>query len=295
MTALDSTEFEDPEFLFLIANLDLRDVDQGQSPSPAQTPPRTPSPRPPPYSPPALRTVPQVQARTQVSTTSSPTIYHYASPARRGYTTDWYDPILFASFPVLTYTRAVAASATQGVPRSSVRAVHHGSPSPSKRRGKKVAYVVFCGKRCGVFHTWAETEPLVSGVASIFRGYASVADAQAAFAYAQARSWIRSSEATVSVAIPALPRPHSPHDTQNPLNGSEQLDDRWYIVYQGICPGIYRSHLESQLNTLAIRGAVHESVTGESAARSKYARALRQGNTKALLPTYTIEASDPFL
>ncbi|KAJ7487166.1 hypothetical protein FB451DRAFT_1168548 [Mycena latifolia] len=273
MTALDSTEFEDPEFLFLIANLDLRDVDQGQSLSPAQTPPRTPSP----------------QSSTLFSSCSA---HRPSSPGSHPGVDNLQPHDLSLRFPSPS---AVAASATQGVPRSSVRAVHHGSPSPSKRRGKKVAYVVFCGKRCGVFHTWAETEPLVSGVASIFRGYASVADAQAAFAYAQARSWIRSSEATVSVAIPALPRPHGPHDTQNPLNGSEQLDDRWYIVYQGICPGIYRSHLESQLNTLAIRGAVHESVTGESAARSKYARALRQGNTKALLPTYTIEASDPFL
>jgi hypothetical protein len=78
---------------------------------------------------------------------------------------------------------------------------------------------------------------------NIHRGYKSVAEANAAFEYARARSWTRVADAAVvGPPIPALPMPLGINDNhQNPLNGSETLDDFWFVVYKGICPGVYRS------------------------------------------------------
>ncbi|KAJ7450432.1 hypothetical protein FB451DRAFT_1410407 [Mycena latifolia] len=271
----DSAEYDDSEILALIANLDLRDiapaVTRARTPPPA---PRTPSPRPPAYSP-TPHTFPTHRPRTYTSI-GTPTVYQYESPTRRGYTSHW----------------SVAGAATQGIPSSHVRAVHHGK---TKGRTKKAAYAVFCGKRCGVFLTWFEVEPLVSGVHNcIFRGYASVADARAAFAYAEARWWTRVAGAPI-VAIPSLPEPV--FELNNPLNGSEALDGRWYLVYRGIRPGVYRSHLECQLNTLGIRGAVHESIEGQVAACRKYDEARDRGDVAVVAPTYYAytDSSDPFL
>ncbi|KAJ6503115.1 hypothetical protein DFH09DRAFT_1102052 [Mycena vulgaris] len=184
------------------------------------------------------------------------------------------------------------------VSSSSVRAFHLGG-SKKKPRAKKAAYVVFCGKQCGVFLTWAETEKLVSGVRhSIFRGYRSQSEASAAFAYAQARSWTRVSDAPLVVSIPALPQPiedRVPSLLPNPLNGSEALNGQWYIVYRGICPGVYRSHLESQLNTLGVRGSLHESIEGRASAIQKFDAATRRGDVRVIPPTYYPVGADPFV
>ena len=93
------------------------------------------------------------------------------------------------------------------------------------------------------FSSRAETEPLVSGVANcIFCGYASLVDAHAAFVYAQARSWTRAlSSPHTFVPIPFLPQPDTSPPSPNPLNGTEIVDTRWYVVYRGIQPGVYRS------------------------------------------------------
>ncbi|KAJ7893751.1 hypothetical protein B0H13DRAFT_2339566 [Mycena leptocephala] len=248
MTADSTGEYDDAELLQLIANLDLREVE------PPLLPPRTPSPRtpsqtasgqPPPYVA-APHTFPAIHAQTNHS---GSTVYVYNSPTRRGRTTDW----------------ATAGSATQGVARSSVHAVHK---SPKKKSTTKQAYVVFQGLRCGIFLTWSDADPLVTGISSaIHRGYSTIADAEAAYAYAQARGWTRSFDAPLR-PIPVLPQPVALDDPNqvNPLHGTERLDNRWFIVYSGISPGVYHSHLECQLNTMGLRGALHESVVGKRAA-----------------------------
>jgi hypothetical protein len=83
----------------------------------------------------------------------------------------------------------------------------------------------------------------VSGVSCcIFRGYTTVAAAQAAFDYAVARSWTRTTDSnSVVSAIPTLPQPLAEDLGANPLHETEALDDRWYMVYCGIRPGVYRS------------------------------------------------------
>ncbi|KAJ7824660.1 hypothetical protein B0H14DRAFT_3469099 [Mycena olivaceomarginata] len=150
--------------------------------------------------------------------------YSYRSPSTQGVTRDW----------------AVAGYATQGV--AGVHIVSHRSSPNSKKKKKSVAYVVFCGLRCGVFHTWDETDALVSGVPNcIFRGFPSLAAVQAAFDYAEARLWTRDLSSNYPTPIAALPQPISAVTASNALSVSETEDDLWYVVYRGIYPGVYRS------------------------------------------------------
>ncbi|KAJ7675300.1 hypothetical protein B0H17DRAFT_1207809 [Mycena rosella] len=223
--------------------------------------------------PPASQTLPRISHRTTRST-----VYQFESPTKRGYTTDW----------------SLAGSATQGVPGSQVHTVQ--ASRKRVRTSKKAAYVVFCGIRCGVFLTWPEAKSLVTGVPNaIFRGYGSVAEADATFAYAVARSWVSNSDLPLVVAVHALPLPQTTIgvDAPNPLNGAESLDDKWYVVYRGITPGVYRSHLESQLNTLGVRGSLHKAIPGREAAQAKYSAAMHRGEAGASRPPPTLYMSSP--
>ncbi|KAJ7702736.1 hypothetical protein B0H17DRAFT_1194614 [Mycena rosella] len=243
MTVLDSAEeYGDSESLCMLANLQLKDVDCPPSP-----PPRTPSPQPPPYSPSlAQHTFPGLRPHPHTSPGPTPTTYYYNSPSRRGHTTEWSVLVLNSNPSFLIREKSIAGGATQGMPGATV----HAWPQAQKpRRIKKAA---------------PETQSLVSGVPfSIFRGYATIPEAEAAFVYAQVRSWIRCTDAPLA-AIPPLP--HLSFQHLNPLNSTDEVDSSWYIVYCGIRPGVYKSHLESQLNTLGVRGSLHESVHGERAA-----------------------------
>ncbi|KAJ7918084.1 hypothetical protein B0H13DRAFT_2321740 [Mycena leptocephala] len=161
MTALDSSdEYNDEAIANLIASLDL-----GDGPlSPATPPPRTPSPNTPAYRASAPRTLPSANLRSH----PPPPLQHTTMNPPRG---------------LGTPRNGIA---TQGVVCASVHTVERATPFP---KTKKKAYVVFCGLRCGVVLTWPETRALVQNVRnSIFRGYTSVSDANAAFQYAQARS-----------------------------------------------------------------------------------------------------------
>ncbi|KAJ7173285.1 hypothetical protein C8R46DRAFT_1031645 [Mycena filopes] len=265
MTALeqsddDSDEYNDEATLELIRNLTLADTFHpiaSSSSLPRYSAHIPPPPAPPSRAPPPYTAAPSSFPAPHPSPNNGPT-YHFNSPTRRGHTHDW----------------AVAGAATQGIPGASVRAISGLSPR-RRNRAKKVAYVVFCGRRCGVLEDWLETKALVSGVSNcIYRGYTTLGAAHAAFAYARDRSWIRVADATVT-PIPALPQPVT-STTSNTLSDSESSDDRWYIVYRGIFPGVYRSHLECQLNTLGVRRSLHESAVSEAAALEKYSRAVRQ-------------------
>ncbi|KAJ7126219.1 hypothetical protein C8R44DRAFT_874591 [Mycena epipterygia] len=258
----DSSDYDNAEFVALLASLDLREP----SPTPptlllCTPPPRTPSPQPPAYSA-GGHTFPSARPR-MYTTTSSPTVYHYTSPTRSGHTSSW----------------SVAGAATQGVAHASVHTIQRGPNS--RKHTKKAAYVVFCGLRCGVFLTWAQTRP----------------HAHAAFAYAQARTWTRCTRDVDVPPTPQLPQPLLSSDSSNPLNGGESLDDRWYVVYRGITPGVYRSYLESQLNTLGVPGALHESVAGHGAALIKYNSARQRGDVATVAPAYYAldESDDVFM
>ncbi|KAJ7080882.1 hypothetical protein C8R43DRAFT_1143053 [Mycena crocata] len=261
-----SEEYGDAEFIALMARLDVSL--ELAAPGPPSPPPRTPSPSPASQPVPALHTFPAMRGRTYRLTNRS-TMYGVSSPTMEGYTDQW----------------SSAGFATQGVAGSHVQIIQGGRSGNS---GRKAAYVIFCGYQYGVFLTWAETKPLVSGVSNcIFRGYATVAEAQAAFDYAVERSWVRKCDSHVTAAIATLPRPTTFATAEhNPLNGATMTNNQWYIVYRGITPGVYRSHLECQLNTLGVSGALYESVKGYALAQSKFAAAMRQHNVEEFWSVY---------
>ncbi|KAJ7735169.1 hypothetical protein B0H16DRAFT_1731433 [Mycena metata] len=248
----------------LLAALDLMN-----EPSPPPTAPRTPSPTPLNAAIVQRHTFPAPRNRIYTSNAvAPPPLYRFESPARSGYTTEW----------------SIAGAATQGVPNAHVHAVMGGGRR-KKSRTKKAVYAVFVGRNTGVFLTWHEAEQLVKGVSGcIFRGYTTRHEAEAAYTYAVERSWVHNCYATVVAAIPTLPQPVQVADGVNPLNGTEEFDGKWYVVYCGITPGVYRSHLECQLNTVGVRGMLHESVEGISVALSKYEAARARGDTKAAPP-----------
>ncbi|KAJ7143230.1 hypothetical protein C8R46DRAFT_1233005 [Mycena filopes] len=156
--------------------------------------------------------------------------------------------------------RATAGTATQGVPGARVRAIARPLTRPSRSK-KPGGYAVFFGRVPGPYRTWAKVEPLVSRVKSaIFRGYRTFDQAQAAYTFALAKSWIRTSRTT---------RP-------TPMHGDDALDDVWYIVYRGVRPGVYHSLLEALLNTVGVSNALHESVEGLQSALAMYTRAQQQ-------------------
>ncbi|KAJ7751470.1 hypothetical protein B0H14DRAFT_3513254 [Mycena olivaceomarginata] len=107
------------------------------------------------------------------------------------------------------------------------------------------------------------------------------------------RSWIRNVTDATTRPISALPQPITAEPTLNSLNRSEGEDDRWYVVYRGICPSVYRSHLECQLNTLGVSKSMHECIQGRDTALAKYAATVSRAHTGFVSPPYSV--NDPFL
>ncbi|KAJ6567623.1 hypothetical protein DFH09DRAFT_1314140 [Mycena vulgaris] len=221
--------------------------------------PRAPSPR----------TPPPCSARLSSSTTSA--LYYYESPTKRGFTTNWRVLI------------------TLHLPESN--------KASKKKRTKKAVYVVFVGRQPGVHRLWADAEAAVSGVSSaIHRGYVSILEAEAVYAYASTRHWTRSCEPhrppAFNNAISTLPAPSQGMDDPNPLHGSEVLDNTWFVVYRGIAPGVHHSVLEALLNTVGLSKSLYESVEGQDTALSQFRRAVHRGETAVTPPAaYSVSTS----
>ncbi|KAJ7433175.1 hypothetical protein B0H11DRAFT_2259699 [Mycena galericulata] len=162
--------------------------------------------------------------------------------------------------------------------------------SPRKKKKKLAAYAVFYGRRAGVYTEWfgpAGAEAQVRGVPySLYQGYATASQAQAAFEYAHQRSWVSSPSNASSPSIPTLPIPQAPRSLMsNPLHGGI-LVPKWHIVYAGINPGIYPSYLECALNTLGLPSAEYESAATLEEAEARWHEATRTGRTRVLTHSY---------
>ncbi|KAJ7603461.1 hypothetical protein DFH06DRAFT_1350221 [Mycena polygramma] len=204
-----------------------------------------------------------------------------------------------SSAPWTTTEWSEASHLTQGVPEARVRSVVPRSP---KKRPKNRAYAVFYGIIPGVYLEWygpEGAEVQVSGVpGSLYRGYPFPDDAEAAYEYARDRNWTgvrtrrprsyRAPPSLSSSAIEALPVPTPLFEsTHNPLHGPVDSDNRtWYIVYAGITPGVYLSHLECALNIVGLPGASHDSTDSLSEARRRWAEAERAGTIRVVTHPY---------
>ncbi|KAJ6475024.1 hypothetical protein C8R47DRAFT_1220849 [Mycena vitilis] len=200
-------------------------------------------------------------------------LYYVSSPTHSGYTDSWDE----------------AAALTQGIPGASPRKL---SPK-KKKRTRKGGYVVFFGKKPGVYRDWSEVAPLVLGVSgSIYQGYPTIEQADAAYEYACARSWTRVCPTSMALAlspIGTLPTPAGSDDELNPLHvqGDSVASHQgmWYVVYVGITPGVYQSSLEFSLNTVGIKGATFDACGSKALAEQRFERARRASPSRVKVVT----------
>jgi len=155
--------------------------------------------------------------------------------------------------------RPEAARAVLGTPGAAV--------SRERRHNRGPAYVVFIGTQPGVYDSWYDItssrpystlicagcsrescDYIVSGVSgSVYLRYSTRAHADEAYNYALNRGWARSLNGNVlgpTVAsyqppIPTYPSAAIPTMQGNQVNPLH--DGRWYVVCQGITPGVYQS------------------------------------------------------
>ncbi|KAJ7732896.1 hypothetical protein B0H16DRAFT_1732626 [Mycena metata] len=156
----------------------------------------------------------------------------------------------------------------------------------AKSRKKKRGYAVFSGWRIGA--SLNEVIGLVSGVPnSLYQGYETLLQAQAAFEYAQVRGWTRviSPDGSPSASIARPPSPVGFSDPVNALHATRS--SLWYVVYAGITPGVYASSLECSLNTLGLRSPAFESCESKEVVIRLFQEALAAGNIRKIYPSYT--------
>ncbi|KAJ7731414.1 hypothetical protein B0H16DRAFT_1733353 [Mycena metata] len=199
---------------------------------------------PPTPDPPSLSSAPPQVPRTP---TRPPHTYSYRTPDRSGHTLSW----------------AKAGAETQGVSSASPRRLI----PKSKPRTKKGGYVVFCNLQIGAFRLWDDVLPLVTRVPnSLYQGYPTLLDAQAAFKDAQERGWTRAlalaPDGSMTAPLVPPPSPANPQQGSNPLHAGRVADSFWYVVYHGITPGVYASSLECSLNTQGLSGALSSLAVG---------------------------------
>ncbi|KAF8877473.1 hypothetical protein CPB85DRAFT_1443592 [Mucidula mucida] len=146
------------------------------------------------------------------------------------------------------------------------------SPRKKSRRRAQV-FVVFIGRVPGVYCTWPETKSQVSGeTCSLYLSYLTLEFAQAAYAYAQAREWVHTSAAMAPRAFQRVTLLHPPlleHLESNPTAAGVAAA-RWYVVYAGIQPGIYRTFVKSGMNWIGVPGAAQESFVSLERARAAF-------------------------
>ncbi|KAJ7893227.1 hypothetical protein B0H13DRAFT_2339815 [Mycena leptocephala] len=146
-------------------------------------------------------------------------------------------------------------------------------------------------------HTWSfEVVPLecffpeVEAATSGFRfalqqGYSAIDDAHLVFEHAQRRGWTSDNSAWSSTPMSAsdapVPLAHehpiAPLSAQGGPLSFRSPNDPWYVVYQGVNPGVFATSVECALNVLGISCSAHESVDSYAEAWQKFRRATSEG------------------
>ncbi|KAJ7050215.1 hypothetical protein C8F01DRAFT_1264297 [Mycena amicta] len=211
------------------------------------------------------------------STPSPPPSPNLLAPVRRQYL--YSSPTVPAT---VTTEWSQAARHTQGVQNGQVRLV----AQQSGPRKKPVCWAVFRGRNLGVFNTWALAEAAVIGFRlAVFQGYANVVAAHHAFDYAVAHGYTSTTPQARGLPLPLAEIPASIVDASHAIVDEARLlprasDDRWYIVYQGVNPGVYATYLEAALNTNGIRLSSHDSRETLSAAIAAFQVAQDRGDVQ---------------
>ncbi|KAJ7021084.1 hypothetical protein C8F04DRAFT_1195841 [Mycena alexandri] len=225
---------DNDELIRLLAELELDPVS-----------PQTASPVIPPRTPPPVPTTPVRSVNP---------VYSYRTPVKSGTTSSW----------------AEASSETQGVSGASPRRL---TPK-SKPRTKKRGYAVFCGREIGALRHWdQEVLPLVNKVpSSLYQGYSTFAEAEAAFKYAQGCGWTRviAPDGSFSSTIAAAPTPSASLQVPNPLHAGS-------AAHGSLC-------LECSLNTLGLSSSTYESCHSRETAESLFQAAVARHHVTPVVP-----------
>lgn len=103
---------------------------------------------------------------------------------------------------------------------------------------------MFIGLIPGVYDTWALAMPQVHSVkGAVFLGYARRGEADRAYQYAKVRGWVsrvqNGRHMTLEWGAPQA-TPTISHPFATPLTVGIP-NKRWYCVYRGLSPGVYRT------------------------------------------------------
>ncbi|KAJ7197312.1 hypothetical protein B0H12DRAFT_1245072 [Mycena haematopus] len=122
--------------------------------------------------------------------------------------------------------------------------------------------------------TWysavADVQAVTNGVPfALHQGYSTRAAAEAAFELAQANNWtcVLASWFPVLISGSLAPKPVGHESGRDERLCERERDAPWYVVYRGVNPGVFATHVECQLNVLGISGAVYESIPTYAEAR----------------------------
>ncbi|KAK0238771.1 hypothetical protein EDD85DRAFT_950971 [Armillaria nabsnona] len=125
---------------------------------------------------------------------------------------------------------------------TSFRGSNRGSASPPASRTLRAVIASTAGAEC---KAQAHGQP-----SNIYSRYMTPDLAEAAFQYALDKGWVRYANVDWPCAPPSqvlfdLNHSSSPEDYNTPLNAGK-LFERWYVVYKGVSPGIYKSEMFNQ-------------------------------------------------
>ncbi|KAF9016778.1 hypothetical protein BDZ89DRAFT_1141223 [Hymenopellis radicata] len=148
------------------------------------------------------------------------------------------------------------------------------TPKRRVRTRKAQAYVVYCGRRPGVYTNYDDVEEAVTNERSVlWQSYASRQIASEAFEYARTRPGIVYDTSVVQAQrtfnAVRLPQPElQVFSAITPLSAGSST--KWHVVYTGTRPGVYSTYIEAAIHYVGIPGAIYNSYATYEHACSQY-------------------------
>ncbi|KAL1671326.1 hypothetical protein EV122DRAFT_226763 [Schizophyllum commune] len=162
------------------------------------------------------------------------------------------------------------------------------SPQPPTSKSR-TSYVVFVGRRPGVYVSWEACQSQVTGAShNSHKSYTSFAAAQRAFSAAEDRGLVCTADQRASdVGRPFVRQrlwpedlPLCTHFLDDPTSKAMAFGSttkRWYVVYAGLQPGVYLTYHECSYLTSGYPGSRHASFETREAAIASLEGALAEG------------------
>ncbi|KZP12480.1 hypothetical protein FIBSPDRAFT_961317 [Athelia psychrophila] len=193
----------------------------------------------------------------------SPTSYHVASPSRIGAVDNWH----------------TAGNLTQGVPGARVRRTAAAVASPKKPKAK--AYVVYQGRDIGVFTKWDPVERSTLGIsAAVYESFPDILYATRSWLLALRMKVVRILAA--DVAYPPCEAFLTPVVEALLTLPEDHFGQRFYVVSQGKCPGVYPFWGLAGSQVKLVPNAICKQYLSREEALAAWQRAHDEGVVRAL-------------